>query len=116
MFDNKVFIDRVKLFAKKVCGSVSSFERRTGLSDNYIKSVYQKNSAIGVDKLAQIYAVFPQLNLIWLLTGNGDMEIIIDDKKDDVIILKREAKTILHIYLGVCPHKCFFVGQHRVEM
>lgn len=73
MTDNKSIIDRLRIFAKVKKGSILHFEVDLGFSEGYIKSIYQKSSALGVDKLVQIYTVFPELNIKWLLTGEGEM-------------------------------------------
>lgn len=48
----------------------AEFERNTGLSNGYLRNI--KNS-IGVDKISNIVSVYPDLNLEWLITGNGEM-------------------------------------------
>lgn len=59
MTDNKSIIDRLRIFAKVKKGSILHFEVDLGFSEGYIKSIYQKSSALGVDKFVQIYTVFP---------------------------------------------------------
>lgn len=46
------------------------FESMTKLSNGYINNL---KSSIGSDKLQNIIYVFPDLNILWLLTGNGNM-------------------------------------------
>ena len=47
-----------------------AFERAAGLSDS---TVYNLNKGLRSDKLAQIALAFPELNIRWLLTGEGEM-------------------------------------------
>lgn len=47
-----------------------TFERMAKLSNGYINNI---KSSIGSDKLQNILYVFPELNILWLLTGEGDM-------------------------------------------
>ncbi len=46
------------------------FESMTKLSNGYINNL---KSSIGSDKLQNIIYTFPELNIIWLLTGEGEM-------------------------------------------
>lgn len=50
--------------------SVSSFEKLCGFSNGYLKSV---KIAPGIDKQKIISLNFPELNMGWLLTGEGPM-------------------------------------------
>ena len=43
-----------------------------------------KKSAMGSDLLERIMRLFPQLNIVWLLTGEGDMILEEDDSKYQV--------------------------------
>lgn len=56
------------LTTKKI--STREFERRSGLSNGYLKSLRANPS---VDKLSAILKAYPDLNRIWLLTGEGSM-------------------------------------------
>lgn len=49
---------------------VSAFERRINASNGFVKNI--KNS-IGPVKQAVIFQEFPELNRVWLLTGEGEM-------------------------------------------
>lgn len=50
--------------------SVSQFERRSGLSNGYIKNI---RKSISTDKLDGILRAFPDINRDWLIHGEGDM-------------------------------------------
>lgn len=50
--------------------SVAGFERLSGLSNGYIKSM---KGTFGVEKLENILRAFPDLNREWLLYGRGEM-------------------------------------------
>jgi len=47
-----------------------TFERMVKLSNGYINNI---KSSIGSDKLQNIIYAFPELNILWLLTGDGEM-------------------------------------------
>lgn len=72
-------IDRLLKFAEwaKKGGMVKSrkdFERICGLSNNYLyNTTINTKSSVGTDHLVKIHAKFPQLNLVWVITGKGAM-------------------------------------------
>ena len=50
--------------------SIRSFCRTSGLSESYVTSI---RSSIQPDKLDMIAQHFPDLNIGWVLTGEGSM-------------------------------------------
>lgn len=62
--------NRIYEYLRIVKMTPAEFERNTGLSNGYLRNI--KNS-IGVDKISNIVSVYPDLNLEWLITGNGEM-------------------------------------------
>lgn len=72
-------IDRIKemiqwLIDHKVIKSVSSFEKICSLSRRYVRNLYMTEKGNpGIEIVAQIYEMFPYLNLEWMVTGKGDM-------------------------------------------
>lgn len=57
-------------FIKSEGLSVREFEKRCGLSNAYIATLRHSPST---NKLSTILSAFPQLNRVWLLTGEGEM-------------------------------------------
>ncbi len=55
-------------------------ERELGLSNGYLGKMLKRKGSIGDEVLQKIFSFFPNLNMIWLLSGKGDMEVIIDNK------------------------------------
>lgn len=53
------------------------FSRQIDIPHSLLKSIVA-GSAFGVDKLSKIMDVYPQVNLDWILTGNGDMIKLVD--------------------------------------
>lgn len=51
------------------------FERSVGLSNGYLNSRKNGTRGIGSEILEKIYRTYPDLNLIWLVTGDGNMEV-----------------------------------------
>ena len=53
----------------------SQFETICGLSNKYLSNSSQpgRPGTIGSDVIARVHAVYPELNITWLCTGEGDM-------------------------------------------
>ncbi len=72
-------IERLRDFVKwaqsqGLCKSEYDFERQCGLSAKYISNnAHTGKGNIGTEMLGRIVRAFPQLNLIWLCTGDGAM-------------------------------------------
>lgn len=65
----------------------SEFGRMIGVSNAYISSI---RKSIQPDKVEKIAAAFPDLNVSWLVTGEGDM---LNENMGDVPILKERVNT-----------------------
>lgn len=59
-------------------------EEKLEVSTGYITKTLARKSAMGSDLLERIMRLFPQLNIVWLLTGEGDMILEEDDSKYQV--------------------------------
>lgn len=76
---NQTPIQRLRSFIKwaqmnGLCTSESDFERMCGLSQKYIaNSSNASKGNIGTEILGRIVRKFPQLNLVWICTGDGPM-------------------------------------------
>lgn len=62
--------DRVKEYCQSQNIPISKFEKESGLSNGYFNRVQHRPSQ---DKLDNIARNNPDLNIQWLLTGNGQM-------------------------------------------
>ena len=62
--------ERLKKFIKYKNLSVREFERKSGLANGYVSSI---KYTILPEKLSQVSIQFPELNTVWLLTGEGEM-------------------------------------------
>lgn len=62
--------DRLIQFIEKMNISRAEFERRSGLANGYVKKL---KGNLGDNKLNDVLTAFPELNKIWLLTGEGEM-------------------------------------------
>lgn len=62
--------ERLLQFINKMNISRAEFERRSGLANGYVKKL---KGNLGDGKLNDVLTAFPNLNKIWLLTGEGSM-------------------------------------------
>lgn len=62
--------ERLIEFIKAKDISIREFERACGLSNGYLKSLRRSPKS---EKIADILSAFPDLNRVWLLTGEGSM-------------------------------------------
>lgn len=58
----------------------NSFYKETGLSNGYLDKVKE----LGADKIASIISVYPQINLSWLITGQGNMTRDLNNNENTV--------------------------------
>lgn len=69
-----------------------AFERACGIANGYLKKQYNGKGSIGSEILEKIHHNCPDLNVLWLLTGEGEM-IIRDSNRE----LKEEEKKYMTI-------------------
>jgi len=62
--------DRLKEFINFIGINIVEFERSISVSNGYVNSIAK---SIGKDKIDKILEIYPNLNIEWLLTGNGEM-------------------------------------------
>lgn len=63
---------RLEAFIKMKKISVRKFEQRAGLSNGYMSQLRRSPTA---EKIESIIDAFPELNRLWLLTGEGNMMV-----------------------------------------
>ncbi|WP_029902226.1 LexA family transcriptional regulator [Prevotella sp. 10(H)] len=80
--------ERVIQFIEKQGISKNKFYNQTGVSNGTL----DKKSGITGDTIAKIYAAYPDLNLEWLITGEGDMT------KSSVFSLYGNMKSFMDKY------------------
>lgn len=68
-----MIIERLKAYIdfKKI--SVRAFESSVGISNASFAKCLKNHGAIGTDKLEKILNVYTDINIVWLITGVGDM-------------------------------------------
>jgi phage repressor protein C with HTH and peptisase S24 domain len=68
-----MILDRLKDYIAAKGISISAFEKSIGMSNASFGKSLKNNGAIGTDKLENILNVYSDINIEWLLTGNGEM-------------------------------------------
>lgn len=68
------FGDRLRYFIERqLFMNIKEFEKKCNFSTGTIHRAIKNGSNIGVDKLEVIAKIHPELNIDWLLTGEGAM-------------------------------------------
>lgn len=87
-------------------GGRNLLEERLEVSNGYITKTLARKSAMGSDLLERIMRLFPQLNIVWLLTGDGDMILegenpaaITRDYRDTII--QKQKEDIVNLYAEI---------------
>ena len=66
----KTVKQRLIKFIKYKSISQGKFEKAIGVSNGFVNNI---SKSIGVEKVQRISDVFPELNMGWVLTGEGEM-------------------------------------------
>lgn len=66
-------IDRLMQFIKYSGLSARKFDLSIGASNGYTLRMSKNRASIGSDVLENILKAYPDLNVVWLLTGEGPM-------------------------------------------
>lgn len=59
--------------------SARQFDLSIGTANGYTLRMKKNNASVGSDVIERISKVYPNVNLVWLITGHGDMFISKDD-------------------------------------
>jgi|OM-RGC.v1.028567446 hypothetical protein len=65
-------IERIKVLAEKE-GSVRKFAEKCGVNERTLSNAIQRGSELKENTIQSIVNAYPNLNLYWLLLGEGDM-------------------------------------------
>jgi len=88
-------IDRLMQFIKHAGLSARQFDLSIGASNGYTLRMKKNNASVGSDVIENILRVYPQLNVVWLLTGEGSMlktEIKAEPLDFDQLSLEKQAE------------------------
>ena len=83
-------IDRLIQFIQYVGLSARQFDLSIGAGNGYTLRMKKNRASIGSDVIEVILKNYPQLNVVWLLTGEGDM--IKRDEKDLIVDFEQLSK------------------------
>ena len=53
--------------------SARQFDLSISASNGYTLRMQKNNASVGSDVIERIVKLYPQVNLVWLITGKGDM-------------------------------------------
>lgn len=88
--------DRLLEFVAYTKLSKRKFQEKIGVSNSYIQNI---SEGIGADVLNRITIQFPELNNVWLLTGEGSMlktdQELSSSSESETITVSREAWDII---------------------
>ncbi|PZR27447.1 MAG: hypothetical protein DI535_10575 [Citrobacter freundii] len=99
-------IDRLAAYLAFKEITAYSFERTVDVANGYLKKQLKGRGSIGSDILQRIYECYPDLDFIWLLTGNGemlhdDLEVVVPHfSKDEMISVLNARITTLETALA----------------
>ena len=68
-----MILERLKQYIDAKGITIAAFEREAGMSNAAFGKALKNNGAIGTDKLENILSAYPDINPVWLLTGNGNI-------------------------------------------
>ena len=60
--------------------SARQFDISIGTANGYILRMQKNNASVGSDVIERIVKEYPQVNLVWLITGKGEMFITEQEK------------------------------------
>lgn len=66
-------IERISMYLQFRNISPHSFERKIKLSNGYYAKQLRNKGSVGSDILIKIHEHYPELNMLWVLTGEGNM-------------------------------------------
>lgn len=79
--------ERVKAFIKYKRTTEREFAQSIGVSSGYVSAI---NKSIQPDKIDKIMKQYPELNLSWLMTGEGDMILENGESNKHISLLNNE--------------------------
>lgn len=74
-------IHRIIQLVKALNVSARQFDLTIGTANGYTLRMQKNNASVGSDVIERIIKEYPQVNLVWLITGKGDMFVTPQEKK-----------------------------------
>jgi len=85
-------IDRLILFIKESGLSARQFDISIGTANGYTLRMHKNNASVGSDVIERIVSTYPQINLVWLITGQGNMFL---DRQKQTDVNVSDLETII---------------------
>lgn len=82
--------DRLLIFIESIGSNPRQFSKSLGRSDSYVRTI---GKSIGSDVIGNILLLHPNLNVNWLITGDGDM--LLGGSIDNANLLKIQEENRL---------------------
>ena len=76
-------IDRLMQFIKYAGLSARQFDMSIGAGNGYTLRMIKNHASVGSDVIETVLKTYPQLNVVWLITGEGEM--IKKSKKEKIL-------------------------------
>lgn len=98
-------IDRLYLYLEFKSLTAYAFERACGIANGYLKKQYNGKGSVGSDILEKIHQHYPDLNMLWLLAGDGEMiirdsNLILKENEEKYMTIKDEMITLLQAQIA----------------
>ncbi len=74
--------------------SARQFDISIGTANGYILRMKKNNASVGSDVIERIKKTYPQVNLVWLITGKGDM--FIEEQSEPKVRSKAEIEAYIN--------------------
>ena len=68
-------IERLQYFLREEGVTAYAFEQSCGLSNGYLAKQLRGRGSVGSDIVEKIKYNYPQLSIVWLVTGKGTMQL-----------------------------------------
>lgn len=90
--------DRIKIYAGYKGISINHFEVKSDIARGSLRYVKQ---SIGSEKIANIMKAFPDLNVSWLITGEGNMINAIQDESREDFLCSDKVSEMSDTIIGL---------------
>lgn len=67
-------LERFRKIIKQKCGSQKKFCELTGINEKTLSSIFRRKSGPNYETLMAVISAFSDINVEWLMKGEGDME------------------------------------------
>lgn len=74
--------------------SARQFDISIGTANGYILRMEKNNASVGSDVIERIIKKYPQVNLVWLMTGKGEM--FIEESKEIKVRTAGEVESYIN--------------------